>query len=731
MIISIQKLQEKSTQGIIPRIGLKSLSVSLLAAKAMNTLSASPGAHSAFVKSDGSLWTMGNNEDGQLGINSFDDANLTTEVSLGSISMMVSIGNPMHGPDLFINLAKHNTFLEEQGSNLKTAQDIVTRMQELKISSATASNADVSIYNAEFTSLQRQLYDISQVSVGGENLFAKYATDAYGNSTFTDAVFGGQNQDPNSDHTFDIQVKEVGEDVSLGGSVSIGSVSLGMLNLFSINRGLLLSALNIDTASLGSSGYGYNWNTSANGNDNHQFTATLAVPNWGQTLELDDISIGVLDQAATNLVFLRTQNGTQHTKLQEYHSKKVDYEVAKVAIGDGHSIFVLKGDYAYTTGRGGSGQLANGSTNNQSNYSFALSNVKAVAAGGNHSLFLLNDGSLYGSGGNDSGQLGLNHENNQTWPTQILASGVKSISAQNSHTLVVRNDGSLWGTGANNHYQLGLNDNIKRSQLTQIVSSGVKESESGGAFSLFIKEDGSLWGMGVSNFGQLGMGNNNLHTTPVEIVPSGVRQVSAGQRHSLFIKNDGSVWGMGSNENGRLGLSDINATNLPVQILPNGAKEVSTGLTHSLILMLDGTLLGSGVNSDGQLGLGDLNGRTTFTKIATGVMRLADVMNNEHIVPSANNMEMLWVDPGTFTMGSPVTEVGRTTWETEHNVTLTRGFFLGKYEVTQAEYQAVMTGNTNGLSATPSQYNGNPDRPVEKVSWNDIHSPFLTMAMIG
>ena len=230
--------------------------------------------------------------------------------------MMVSIGNPMSGPDLFINLAKNDTFLGEQGSNLKTAQDIVTRMQELKISSATASNADVSIYNAEFTSLQRQLYDISQVSVGGENLFAKYATDAYGNQTFTDAIFGGQNQDPNSDHTFDIQVKEVGEDVSLGGSVSIGSVSLGMLNLFSINRGLLLSALNIDTASLGSSGYGYNWNTSANGNDNHQFTATLAVPNWGQTLELDDISIGVLDQAATNLVFLRTQNGTQHTKLQ-------------------------------------------------------------------------------------------------------------------------------------------------------------------------------------------------------------------------------------------------------------------------------------------------------------------------------------------------------------------------------------------------------------------------------
>ena len=85
-----------------------------------------------------------------------------------------------------------------------------------------------------------------------------------------------------------------------------------------------------------------------------------------------------------------------------------------------------------------------------------------------------------------------------------------------------------------------------------------------------------------------------------------------------------------------------------------------------------------------------------------------------HVVPSAANLRMLWVQPGTFTMGSPVTEAGRDTDETEHNVTLTEGFYLGKYEVTQAQYEAVMTGNTNGLSATPSQFGGNPNRPVER-----------------
>ena len=86
---------------------------------------------------------------------------------------------------------------------------------------------------------------------------------------------------------------------------------------------------------------------------------------------------------------------------------------------------------------------------------------------------------------------------------------------------------------------------------------------------------------------------------------------------------------------------------------------------------------------------------------------------------SSVNLEMIWVEPGTFTMGSPVTEEGRRSDETEHNVTITEGFYLGKYEVTQAQYEAVMTGNSEGLSTTPSHFSNNPNRPVERVSWDD------------
>ena len=85
-----------------------------------------------------------------------------------------------------------------------------------------------------------------------------------------------------------------------------------------------------------------------------------------------------------------------------------------------------------------------------------------------------------------------------------------------------------------------------------------------------------------------------------------------------------------------------------------------------------------------------------------------------HTVASASNLEMIWVSPGTFTVGIPTTETSRGGDETQHQVTLTQGFYLGKYEVTQSQYQVVMTGTTDSLSATPSQWSNNPNRPVDK-----------------
>ena len=75
------------------------------------------------------------------------------------------------------------------------------------------------------------------------------------------------------------------------------------------------------------------------------------------------------------------------------------------------------------------------------------------------------------------------------------------------------------------------------------------------------------------------------------------------------------------------------------------------------------------------------------------------------------NLRMIWIEPGTFMMGSPEDELGRKDNETQHQVTLSQGYWLGKYEITQAQYEAVMGTN-------PSYYKG-ANLPVECVSWYD------------
>ncbi len=63
-------------------------------------------------------------------------------------------------------------------------------------------------------------------------------------------------------------------------------------------------------------------------------------------------------------------------------------------------------------------------------------------------------------------------------------------------------------------------------------------------------------------------------------------------------------------------------------------------------------------------------------------------------------------------MGSPEDELGRSEDETQHRVTITQGFWLGKYQVTQAQWEVVMGYN-------PSHFKG-LNLPVEYVSWDDI-----------
>jgi formylglycine-generating enzyme required for sulfatase activity len=75
-------------------------------------------------------------------------------------------------------------------------------------------------------------------------------------------------------------------------------------------------------------------------------------------------------------------------------------------------------------------------------------------------------------------------------------------------------------------------------------------------------------------------------------------------------------------------------------------------------------------------------------------------------------LDMVLIPAGKFMMGSPASEVGRKDNETQHEVTLTKPFYMGKYEVTQEQWQAVMGNN-------PSVKTKGARLPLTDISWND------------
>jgi formylglycine-generating enzyme required for sulfatase activity len=88
---------------------------------------------------------------------------------------------------------------------------------------------------------------------------------------------------------------------------------------------------------------------------------------------------------------------------------------------------------------------------------------------------------------------------------------------------------------------------------------------------------------------------------------------------------------------------------------------------------------------------------------------------------------MVFIPPGTFRMGSPTNEVDRWDWEgPQTDVIISRGYWMGKYEVTQGEYLSV-TGNNqswfNGVQGAGEEwerdYGVDLTRPVEQVNWDD------------
>ena len=84
-------------------------------------------------------------------------------------------------------------------------------------------------------------------------------------------------------------------------------------------------------------------------------------------------------------------------------------------------------------------------------------------------------------------------------------------------------------------------------------------------------------------------------------------------------------------------------------------------------------------------------------------------------LPNGEAVEMVWCPPGWFMMGSPETEQARKPDEKRHPVRLTKGFWIGRYEITKGQWDAVMGGESALFGIGKRQ-------PKDSVNWDDCQN---------
>jgi formylglycine-generating enzyme required for sulfatase activity len=184
-------------------------------------------------------------------------------------------------------------------------------------------------------------------------------------------------------------------------------------------------------------------------------------------------------------------------------------------------------------------------------------------------------------------------------------------------------------------------------------------------------------------------------TTPVTLgkVPTGqytvefTRQGWPAVRRSVSVDKDTTASASAEFASGRVELTS-NPTGAEV-IDANGKNcgktpliwpEIPTG-TYTLTLRADGY---SDAAISGELG------KDETLRLNAELKRKPGPQTGANMTVPDYNIEMIWISPGSFQMGSPTSEAGRDNDEVQHRVTLSKGYWLGKYEVTQGQWKAVM-----------------------------------------
>jgi alpha-tubulin suppressor-like RCC1 family protein len=379
-----------------------------------------------------------------------------------------------------------------------------------------------------------------------------------------------------------------------------------------------------------------------------------------------------------------TQNAFTPFEITPYFSLSDQEKIEKIVSGWGHSAALTTHDRLFVWGRNDSGQLGNGTTNNQHTPQditnlFSLApdeTITDLALGWGHSAALTSNQRLFTWGKNESGQLGNGTTQNSNIPLDISASlrriiqdPIDMIALGSSHTGLLTTTGRLFTWGRNVYGQLGDGTTSSKRTPTEITSFIPKEDNEvitrlslGWGHSSIQTSLDRVFIWGFNQFGQLGNQTNDDQSLPILVSTTEFREendtikdLRLGNGHSGFLTSNDHIFLWGFNQFGQLGNGTTLNENKPIAITVSlEPDEVITtlalGVNHSAVLTSNGRLMMWGFNQFGQLGNG-----TTINKNNTQYQSfylLESIQETRvaspYVIPFPPIENMLWYDGLSF-----------------------------------------------------------------------------------
>jgi len=113
--------------------------------------------------------------------------------------------------------------------------------------------------------------------------------------------------------------------------------------------------------------------------------------------------------------------------------------------------------------------------------------------------------------------------------------------------------------------------------------------------------------------------------------------------------------------------------------------------------------------------------------LALGVLPAADTPENK-VITNSIGMKLASIPAGKFMMGSPAEEAERDENEVQHEVAISKPFYLGVYEVTQREFGRLMAATVKRGAIFDDKRGGGPDFPMENVTWREAGAFCATLS---